>query len=989
MSTIPPEFLADFKQIYKASKANKLVIFVGAGVSMNAGIPSWYELIKQFEKELPENKNETDFLKIAQLYKLSRKHKEYIERIREILKYERVTYNELHEAIFKLNPCHIVTTNYDDLLEQCAAANNYFYYPIVKDEDLPYATVENFIIKMHGDLLVGNIVLSEEEYLNYELNFPLTENYVKSLFSTKLILFVGFSFNDYNLKIITNKVKNILGKHFQPMYLLSDNTPDYLQARYFEDRGVKLLDISNKDVREVLNNYSNSTKDVNLTDPKGIQLYKTLDYLSNFNPIDFEITDKNFFDQLVLKYEATFPELNFVGSDAIVQLFEKNSDLVIDTYRSPFTLGINNVKIRPFLKRIYNVIENGHLIKLNKSTCKKVLSIFKRNLIFSITYIDINENKYGKREVINLSPFFENTTETIDLFYTLDFVNLKNGIDKLQNPTVKEVTINDLELPYLLYKLGKNLEAYTYYKNIANRFWKQKKYILYFISMYNMKKMYGLIHRDFTIDNKTKKEILDEIESIKLDYILRRLPIYNAKTEEILRSILANSFTLKKSIPIADLKKSSQESKKLNESENGFSWNNNPIILLSEIVNIYTFCNSNFIISEHFSEIIKIYQNAGEAFLIHHSIKANEEKGIRETYLDQFNVQIISIYSEPKDLIRCLNEYDIDKLLLNNAAKEYLRPTLFNALNGINKKIVGTFVSNQPVISSVYSQTQNILILLASSNLENDEIIEIYKKISETRNLEYWQLINGLEFFTYSTLNFINDISILETILINIFSEGLKPSYRRYSTIIENIFTRIYQIDNSYKINSPVILNELFSDNTLDDTYETEFVFILKSLLPNDKTNELISGLLNKLKVKMDISLFNYFISYEIETNEELEKKFIEESVGYFTTRTIKYSSTDEWNLLNLSKVRKKYKDSEPVEKVIELSKQQPFLAFLINPAEFDYKNTQFRLSWLSYTDKATITDLIKSTNLKIYLKNNIDKLKNDKRLMELLLDEL
>ena len=72
--------LSNILHIQEASKQGKLVMFVGAGVSANSGEPMWSELIQGLKKELPDSlKNETDDLKIAQLYKDSRGYKEYIE----------------------------------------------------------------------------------------------------------------------------------------------------------------------------------------------------------------------------------------------------------------------------------------------------------------------------------------------------------------------------------------------------------------------------------------------------------------------------------------------------------------------------------------------------------------------------------------------------------------------------------------------------------------------------------------------------------------------------------------------------------------------------------------------------------------------------------------------------------------------------------------------------------------------------------------------
>lgn len=41
------DWVTAIKEIQKAQEDDRLVIFVGAGVSKNSGVPSWYELIIQ------------------------------------------------------------------------------------------------------------------------------------------------------------------------------------------------------------------------------------------------------------------------------------------------------------------------------------------------------------------------------------------------------------------------------------------------------------------------------------------------------------------------------------------------------------------------------------------------------------------------------------------------------------------------------------------------------------------------------------------------------------------------------------------------------------------------------------------------------------------------------------------------------------------------------------------------------------------------------
>ena len=77
--------IANLLRIQHASRTDKLVVFVGAGVSQNSGIPTWNNLICSMMEELPsELSKENDVLKLAQMYKDSRGHKEYMDKIKNV-----------------------------------------------------------------------------------------------------------------------------------------------------------------------------------------------------------------------------------------------------------------------------------------------------------------------------------------------------------------------------------------------------------------------------------------------------------------------------------------------------------------------------------------------------------------------------------------------------------------------------------------------------------------------------------------------------------------------------------------------------------------------------------------------------------------------------------------------------------------------------------------------------------------------------------------
>lgn len=64
MNNFTLEQIGNIKTVYEASQNDDLVIFVGAGISQNSGLPGWSELINELNNLLG-NIRENDYLKVA------------------------------------------------------------------------------------------------------------------------------------------------------------------------------------------------------------------------------------------------------------------------------------------------------------------------------------------------------------------------------------------------------------------------------------------------------------------------------------------------------------------------------------------------------------------------------------------------------------------------------------------------------------------------------------------------------------------------------------------------------------------------------------------------------------------------------------------------------------------------------------------------------------------------------------------------------------
>ncbi len=241
------------KEISDYRQKDKLVFFVGAGVSRLSGYPSWADLIRSMAEELGYHSkifsakgstrfSSEEFLQIPEMYYNKMGEEAYQQKIHSQLNLK-MEPNNIHKRIMRMNPYHLLTTNYDDLLEQTANTFGINYSVINADTKVAGASTQRYIVKIHGDFEYDNFVLKESDYLNHEMNFKLVDNVMKTIMATNLIIFIGYQLSDYNIKLILNWVQQVQGDSFiKPVFVHVDPEPlDENSLDYYEKRGLRII----------------------------------------------------------------------------------------------------------------------------------------------------------------------------------------------------------------------------------------------------------------------------------------------------------------------------------------------------------------------------------------------------------------------------------------------------------------------------------------------------------------------------------------------------------------------------------------------------------------------------------------------------------------------------------------------------------------------------------------------------------------------------
>ena len=285
-------------QIKNSIKENSLILFVGAGISANSNLPTWGELIQSLKKELnlPEERTDSP-LRIAQYYYDTFGKNQYTKKIEEIFFKRGLSKpNELHKLIEKIAPKHIITTNYDSLLESQFESGLLRYNVVAEDKDIPYTSSERYLIKMHGDFSKKNIVLKEEDYLDYPLNFPMVSTLIQSLIMNHTLLFVGYSLGDSTFNSIFRLIQNTFKLDAKFAYFYTPEETSMIIREYYKKQGIIIVSNETSSVEETDNQHQKyfSTKrfleilaeNRNITVKNAEDLWNQLAFLDRLSFID-------------------------------------------------------------------------------------------------------------------------------------------------------------------------------------------------------------------------------------------------------------------------------------------------------------------------------------------------------------------------------------------------------------------------------------------------------------------------------------------------------------------------------------------------------------------------------------------------------------------------------------------------------------------------------------------------------------------------------
>lgn len=925
------------QNIRKAENENFLTVFAGAGVSVASGAPTANELKKNISKRLnkleeeineevflkliensfnqymefttenPTNAsifdnireklkklNETkekDLLKLAEIFYSQYGENIYYEALMELIP-AKLKANEIHRKIVNLNLRNLITTNWDSMFEESIADEGVFFDTIACDKDMGYSSGFAKFIKMHGDFNNKNIVLKESDYLLYDEKFPLIHNYIKSIFSTEVVVMLGYSLGDYNVRQIISWI-NSKAANIKPIYFIKTGCKfDYQEFEYYKNKNIFILyytDIS-------------SSANTLFNEEKSKQLYSFLELIKN-KENNFAETIKELIDifdnyKYILPNEFVNIMRNAFGLYKSGEIYynQQNNEIVINSDK------IDGNNFKEFVKKAIEIL-NGTELKICKQSKPERKYEAIHNHLFAFDY------KVLENEITKIS-FDDNMSDE-----------------------------KELRKAFLLYQNGQFEEHYSILKKVSRNAFKNKNYKVWFISEFNKTKCV-FNYTDSKERDQLIESYLEEARKIDLQEAILKIP----KSHRMVLSPLVNlDATLNKML--IDIK--NVEMKILNDyfsyEKGGSSLNNEIEITLTLLSQLDTLINRYSLTIEFSNTIKEAYKSAVSTFLVYFGIGLiylkNKEKYQKNLYFKHPSVKFIENdnniylndnflrnliylrairYFKSNELKNILNRYFSDNMFvinnLDNNGKNIILQVFDNIIDRLDGKIVfndnAEFLNNFLIMSSKIKVCKDTfkgivnkfnemlrggILTLNEYESMNMFIVNQYNLNKENIDVENLKdtIYSWIELFMCGKLSFYNfsapDNSQLFTNIFNIlinqdkkfdnihqiknFISSLKQYHiEEQNPITSSFLIRIYPISTE-DIQKLIIeySKELLDANTKISRYtlELKFILVANSIMPELK-KELINDMETIKRDNQDIVL--------ISTAENIEKLLNEKS---------------------------------------------------------------------------------------------------------------
>lgn len=840
------------KNIKQANEDDRLAIFIGAGISNSSNtdyikLPSWNDLITELKSDLAITE-ELDYLKLAQLYYLEFGEQTYNQTLKKFFP-EDITPSSLHRTILKLNPRAIITTNWDYIIENALEQEGYLYDRVCTDKDLVSSTSPNKFIKIHGDFKNHNIVFKEDDYLNYSRNFPLIENYIKSIFSTHTVVFLGYSYNDINLKHIMRWIQSH-SSSAPPMYLVNFKT-DKPQESYLRNHGITTL---------VLDIESYPINNDNHLEKKSALIQS---FLSSIIQDDraVDTNDEQEVISFIYEHIKNLKQLSSITHDQIRRsitncgfIYDDDGLIILDLFHSKGVLTTDysektRVIHESFLKILSRIDMFREDEKENFYTANSMLTDF-----FSVLSLaHIKGIALPKSSESNNITYFVN--DKIDSAQDLEIKNrdfLSFSELKIQSSDYIKYLSSE---SYESYKNGKYELAFTKNSELILACKKHRIYSILLIALFNKNSILRMLK--YSWSSEQRSEFRKEIE-VELQDEFFKFPRSEIKNNQALYNFLSLQSVHQKanecSKKILDLTKSIE-----NIKAGGICFNNNADEPTCTQVNLLMFALKNHIMIDQYAPYKTVMRDYVKISILRQSIK----KIVKLNQYDFYSaIQFFTSKELKSELSLFRKNKDCSQLYLK-ASDECSDWIVFTIL----PKLIDKLVQDQSFYNSHETKFENTVRLLAFLDLSDTQISKAMTEFSRlitssSTTIGTYEAINEFLAYQHNLYERKIETDILTNILntvIDKFTSQTAHSWDQHAIFygsIDNLYGYIGVVKGEYTDENRVrrLVSELESYK-LEDQHKFSrsllySIFSISSTNVQNLIKEFIESIISQSKTK-------------------------------------------------------------------------------------------------------------------------------------------
>lgn len=915
------------------AEQRKLVIFVGAGVSRNVeGMPNWDAIIQKMADAISYSKcsgcrHKKDNCENTCLLKNDFSTDEYLKIPQYVYNQDSELYSNilndcfpdkkedapLSSAILDINPAHIITTNYDQLIETSTNEFCEQYQVIVYDRDLLNAQKGKYIIKMHGDLSrTDSIVLKEQDYLDYSQKHILIELFIKSLLTDHIVLFLGYSLNDYNIKLIISwlnymRVQNDALSETQKVgYIVLDQEEiDETQYAYFNGNNIEVINIREMPLIDTIPD--------SLCMPQGKRLYS---FLRTIADASLEKSFLSIVDAVKFMYAHTFVDYKTILKN----------------------LHVKQYSVVGFELHLYSVNDYSRLIEFLDSTIQEALQLKQLFINAGILKIRV----FNPVQSYTIGGIQKNLLLQSNLFtlYLQDrYDDLKMLLDNGVDDIIEKYFYESIILGYS--------NAFAAYDGID-------------FSSLNMDQKVAYLH-NLSIVRSLKTY---EIDTKKLTHYIQNIPmnrereLYSAYLDIISGN---NKKLLDMKTALSKLKDDTQAKHTIFIGSTSISqiYKMRPLVITQ-----YFFYFFNCLFFKTVSDLPHFFRSYIEAVVCANSEDAERPSGYGDTYsnnskypIDYIDIDIITKFINTDELYNLFNSYNVTRLSIDANGVSFITTCFANLCTsivvtntyGYSCSSITTLANLAIILNLVDLSEDNKAILKGAINkiLSDKQAIRIIFSIKCPCARNTLKAISTL----CRLLTFDTNIIMANTIISSegFFDYAINANFSDLRNLILSFVSKSENKKNQKKLQAiiesvedfqrKVILLRLFYSRISAQEIKDYYINLLSSQFSNLSTSAIYDLVFSKwftpsqetLKVFLDSIL-------ELEKNSVTGVKTFPDHVEQKLECAYLLCVCDILNDITILK---------------GLAPERPHLQFLLNPDAFDYTQVDFSdYMWVNFATK-------------------------------------